>query len=80
MRSDLDAAMQFAHQANIDRYRKILAAHPTPEERSFVKQRIAEEQAALERLAAAGSQKDKAGDCAAAAFDSDQSRNRDPDG
>lgn len=51
MSSEFDSAMQFAHRANIDRYRKLLESYLTAEERRFVERRLAEEQAALQRFA-----------------------------
>ena len=52
MSSDFDAAMQFAHRANIDRYRNILASPLSAIERRFVERRLAEEQEALDRFVA----------------------------
>jgi hypothetical protein len=49
--SDLETALSFAHRANIARYRRILGTYLTAEERRFVEQRVAEEQAALDQLA-----------------------------
>jgi hypothetical protein len=51
MTSDLATKRQFAHRANIDRYKKILETHLTNEERHFVERRLAEERASLEQLA-----------------------------
>lgn len=42
------AAFQVAHQANIERYSKILQTHLTAQERAFVERRLAEEYAALQ--------------------------------
>lgn len=56
MQSNHQAAQQFAHQANLARYRKILAIHLTPAERDFVERRVAEETETLERLAVNGRQ------------------------
>ena len=50
MTSDLNNALQAAHRANIDRYRRLLATHLTDHERQFVEQRIAEEQQALQQI------------------------------
>lgn len=47
---ELEASMLFAHRANIERYRKLLRTTLTAHERAFVKQRLAEEQAALNQL------------------------------
>jgi hypothetical protein len=47
----METAQQFAHRANIERYRKILATYLTAEERRFVERRLAEEQQALQQLA-----------------------------
>jgi hypothetical protein len=49
MGSDV-AVRKFAHQANIDRYRRILNTFLTLQERSFVEVRLAEERAALQQL------------------------------
>ncbi len=49
--SQLDAAASFAHQENIERYKRILRTHLTDIERVFIQRRLAEEQAALEQLA-----------------------------
>jgi hypothetical protein len=51
MGPDIQNAFVFAHQANIERYRKILETYLTTDERHFVESRLAEEQAALKRLA-----------------------------
>jgi hypothetical protein len=45
-------AFQFAHRANIARYRKILATYLTDQERRFVEHRLAEEQTALQEFSA----------------------------
>ena len=47
------AAFEFAHQANIDRYRRILATPLTAHERAFLERRIAEEQSSLEQISKA---------------------------
>jgi hypothetical protein len=52
MTSDLNKALRSAHRANIDRYRRLLQTHLSDNERQFVERRIAEEQQALQRLAA----------------------------
>jgi hypothetical protein len=49
-KSELDAALSFAHRANIERYTKILGTYLTGTERDFVQRRLAEEQAALEPM------------------------------
>jgi hypothetical protein len=46
----METAQQFAHRANIERYRKILATYLTVEERRFVERRLSEEQVALQQL------------------------------
>jgi hypothetical protein len=51
MTSELNKALRSAHRANIDRYRRLLKTHLTDGERQFVERRIAEEEAALERIA-----------------------------
>ena len=51
MKSDLPTKRQFAHRANIDRYKRILGTHLTNEERHFVERRLAEERTSLEQLA-----------------------------
>jgi hypothetical protein len=50
MTAEKVTAFLFAYRANIDRYQRILENHLTPEERRFVKSRLAAEQAALEQL------------------------------
>ena len=45
-----DKDQAFAHQANIERYRKLLRTYLTDNERSFVQRRLAEEQTALRQL------------------------------
>jgi hypothetical protein len=50
----LDAFL-FAHQVNIDRYRRIFKTNLTNEERRFVERRIAEEEEAIKQLADATS-------------------------
>jgi hypothetical protein len=47
----METVKQFAHRANIERYRKILATYLTAEERRFVEARLAEEHLALQQLA-----------------------------
>jgi hypothetical protein len=47
---DKDATRSFAHQKNIERYRKLLRTYLTDNERLFVQRRLAEEQAALRQL------------------------------
>jgi formylmethanofuran dehydrogenase subunit E len=49
MTLELPTNLKFAHQANIDRYRKVLATYLTDEERDFVERRLTEEQASLEQ-------------------------------
>ena len=56
MKSNLQAARQLGHQANLVRYRRILATHLTAAERDFVERRVAEETETLERLAGNGGQ------------------------
>jgi hypothetical protein len=51
MTSELNKALQCAHRANVDRYRRLLQTHLTDSERQFLERRIAEEQLALRRLA-----------------------------
>ena len=47
---DQRGALLFAHQANIDRCRRILDTELTVGERRFIKRCLAEEEAALERI------------------------------
>ena len=42
---------RWAHQANIERYRKIIKTHLTEVERQFIERRLAEEQQALRQIA-----------------------------
>jgi hypothetical protein len=51
MASDLESALAFAHWANIKRYRRLLATHLTAHDRRYIEEELAQEQAALERLA-----------------------------
>jgi hypothetical protein len=64
MASDLKAELLWAHQANIDRYSKILRTPLTAEERRFVKRRLAEEQAELQQLAGSVATVGKSADAA----------------
>jgi hypothetical protein len=50
MASDYEATLLWVHQANIERYRKILRTYLTAEEIRFIERRLAEEQAALQQL------------------------------
>jgi hypothetical protein len=45
---------RWAHQANIERYRKILKTHLTETERQFIERRLAEEQQALRQIIEVG--------------------------
>ena len=47
MASDLQNALAYAHQANIDRYRKLLKTHLADHERQFIQQQLGEEEDAL---------------------------------
>jgi hypothetical protein len=49
--SGTEAAFLFAHQTNIEKYKKILATDLTDHERSFVQWRLAEERTALKQFA-----------------------------
>ena len=49
--TDENLARLRAHRQNIDRYRRLLQTSLTVLERNFIKQRIAEEEAALNRRA-----------------------------
>ncbi len=53
MASDLENALRSAHQANIDRYRQLLKADLTDNERQFIERQLADEQAALRKITAA---------------------------
>ena len=48
---DENLARLRAHRANIDRYRKLLEGSLTDLESTFIQRRIAEEEAAMQRLA-----------------------------
>ena len=48
--TDLNGVRIKAHQANINRYRKLLAGRLTRVEREYVMRRIAEERAEIRRL------------------------------
>lgn len=43
-------ARQWAHQANIDRYQRLLKTYLTDNERAFIERRIDEEKKALRQL------------------------------
>ena len=49
MTLELHTNLEFAHRANIDKYKRILATYLTEEERHLVERRLAEEQASLEQ-------------------------------
>jgi hypothetical protein len=51
MIADLESTLRWAHQANLARYRRLLATHLTDNERQFVERRIAEEREALRQVA-----------------------------
>lgn len=53
-------AVQAVHQANIDRYRRLLTTYLTDGERQFVERRIAEEQEALRGASRRDSSVDRA--------------------
>ena len=48
--SDMEATFLFAHQTNIEKYKKILATDLPDHERRFVQRRLAEEQADLQQF------------------------------
>jgi len=48
--SKIETPQSFAHRANIERYKKLLATHLADNERKFVQLRIAEEEAALRQI------------------------------
>ncbi|WP_407184673.1 hypothetical protein [Bradyrhizobium centrosematis] len=52
MMLDLDFARVRAHRNNVSRYRRLLKTRLSDLERQFIERRLAEEQAALEALAA----------------------------
>lgn len=51
MNSKLQKSLLIAHQANIDRYRRLLKTHLTDHERDFIERRLAEEGDALLEIA-----------------------------
>lgn len=51
MTSDLVSTLRWAHEANIQRYQRLLETFLTDNERRFVERRIAEEQQALRQVA-----------------------------
>lgn len=57
---ELKLALLSAHRANIERYRRLLETYLTSDERRFVERRLAEEQAAMQRVAGCGAQIDSA--------------------
>ncbi len=54
MTTDIDAAVRTVHQANADRYRRLLRTPLTDHERQFIERRLAEEEAALRPAAGFG--------------------------
>jgi len=50
MSSDFSTALEYAHRANIERYQRLLKTYLADNERQFVEQRLAEEQADLQRI------------------------------
>lgn len=46
----IEAAFKFAHEANIERYSRLLSTHLSDTERTFVERRLAEEQRALRKI------------------------------
>lgn len=50
MSQEWQTAFIFAHEANIERYRRLLRTYLTDTERAFVERRLAEEQSALQQL------------------------------
>ena len=50
MTSNSETTLRFVHQANIERYRRILKTYLTNKERTFVESRLAEEKSGLEKL------------------------------
>jgi len=48
--SELDTAMVSAHRRNIERYQWLLESALSVDERRYVERRVAEEQAALQRI------------------------------
>ena len=47
-----EADLLFAQRANVERYRRLLRTNLTETERAFVERRVAEEQAAREKITA----------------------------
>jgi hypothetical protein len=45
--SQREAALLFAHRANVERYERLLRTHLTDLERAFIQRRLAEEQDAV---------------------------------
>jgi hypothetical protein len=50
MTADFDSAVRSVHQANISRYRRLLATPLTSHERGFIERRLAEEEAELRKF------------------------------
>jgi hypothetical protein len=50
MLADLESTLRWAHQANLERYRRLLETHLTDNERQFVERRMAEEREALRQV------------------------------
>lgn len=51
MSTDLESTLRWAHEANLERYRRLLETCLTDNERQFVERRIAEEREALRQVA-----------------------------
>jgi hypothetical protein len=50
MSVDLNGTLQWAHRANIERYRRILETEITAREREFIERRLAEEEESLLKI------------------------------
>jgi hypothetical protein len=51
MTSDMQKVLEFAHRANIDRYRRLLKTYLTVNERQFIERRLGDEEKALIEIA-----------------------------
>ncbi len=51
MSAALESTLRWTHEANIERYGRILQTHLTDDERRFVERRLAEEREALHQMA-----------------------------
>jgi hypothetical protein len=51
MASQIDTSMTFVHRTNIERYNRLLTTDLSEGDRTFIRRRLAEEEASLRKLA-----------------------------